>query len=218
MKIKKNSVMVVIPTTGNIHITVSDLLVKMTVMAIATKKWDLIIQYSQVMGIESNRNTIVQNFLATKYQWLLMMDSDNPPLRNPLELIEYNKDVMVCPTPMWKVAANGKQKLVFNVFNYNGEKNALAFSYQGGDRLFQVDVVGAGCILIKRKVLEKIKKPFASEHNECGVRKKGEDFCFSAKVQKAGFTIWGHWDYICNHYKEVNLLDILKLLNQNYDN
>ncbi len=53
----------------------------------------------------------------------------------------------------------------------------------------RVDFVGAGCLLIERRVFEKIRPPwFAGEWR--GKNHLSEDFYFCEKARKAGFKIW----------------------------
>jgi hypothetical protein len=57
-----------------------------------------------------------------------------------------------------------------------------------GPRLKKVDVVGAGCLLIRREVFEKMSGPwFTSEWRGDG--HLSEDFSFCEKAKKAGFPI-----------------------------
>jgi hypothetical protein len=117
---------------------------------------------------------------------------------------------MCLPTLMFK-GEEGSGKVAFNVYKFikNGIKTLV---YTGGDKLFEADRAGTGCILIKRRVLEKIKKPFETDFNDDGIRRRGEDIYFSDKCKEVGFKIWGHWDYVCSHYKKVDLLNIANMI------
>ena len=205
-------VFVAVLTQGSVSFQLSDMLIKMVASCLQTKKYEPTIHYSKHAGVDYNRNLIVQEFLKSKCKYLLMIDEDNPPLRNPLELIDIGKDVISLPTLMYKGDA---RKLAFNVFKevrINGRKDWQTLVYDGKNKLFRVDRTGAGCILIKRRVLEKVKAPFNTVRTKEGLRRVGEDMEFSRKVIAAGFKIWGHWDYCCSHYKTVDLMAMADLI------
>ena len=73
----------------------------------------------------------------------------------------------------------------------------MAFTYRGrilrpipakGPRLRKVDVVGGGCLLIRREVFEKVRSPwFTSEWRRDG--HLSEDFSFCEKARKVGYRI-----------------------------
>lgn len=201
---------------GKIHVQLANRLIQIVVECITSKKYEPTLRFSKVTGVDYNRNTIVQDFLKTDAKWLLMVDHDNPPLRNPLDLIKYNKDVMCLPTMMWRGidSTDGNEGLAYNV--YKKVKGGWAtFVYDGKNKLFQADRVGTGCVLLKRSILNKFKDkaPFLSKvDKKTGMRVLGEDIMFSDKARKAGYKLWGHWDYSCSHYKEVDLLDVAQLL------
>jgi hypothetical protein len=183
------------------------------------KNYEPTLRFSKVTGVEYNRNTIVKDFLKTECEWLIMIDEDNPPLGNPLDLIPLNKDIIALPTMMWRGVGNpdGNEGLAFNVYRKikNGWKTLV---YDGKEKIFEADRVGTGCILIKRKVLEDFDAPFKCiVDKKTGIRKLGEDITFCDRAKKKGFKIWGHWDFVCSHYKEVDLLDVAQLLLKAYD-
>jgi len=66
--------------------------------------------------------------------------------------------------------------------------------------------------VIKRKVLENIKRPFEDIFDEDGCIINSDDMGFADKCKKAGFEIWTHFDYYCSHYKTVDLLRMLKMI------
>jgi hypothetical protein len=49
---------------------------------------------------ENNLHHIILDFLKGGYDWWLNIDDDNPPYGNPLDLIELNKDIIGCITPV----------------------------------------------------------------------------------------------------------------------
>jgi len=207
-KRKPIPVMVAVLTQGTISIQLSDMLVKMVVSCLRDKKYEPTIFYSKQTGVDVNRNVISKQFLQGGYKFLLMIDDDNPPLKNPLDMIEKNKDVVVFPTLMYKGDAG---KIAFNVFR----KTPIGWETMvnnGKSKMVKVDRAGAGCILIKRRVLEKIKCPFKTIVNPEGIRILGEDMDFSDKVWSNGFEIWANWDYCCSHYKTVDLMSVAELI------
>lgn len=76
----------------------------------------------------------------------------------------------------------------------------------------EYDAGGTGCILIKRKVLEGMDAPFSSKLNKDGTRKVGGDIWFCDRVKRKGFKIWAHWGYACSHLKEIDLINVARLM------
>jgi hypothetical protein len=150
---------------------------------------------------------VVNDFLKTNAQFLLQIDHDNVPLKNPLDLIELNKDVIGMP---YLALRNGEYGFLTFERNKAG-KMVQAYPPENEIQLVQVDRVSSGAILIARRVLEKIKEPFMREWKD-GLAIKGADFSFCDKVKAAGFEIWAHWGHIASHYKEIDLLEIPKLI------
>lgn len=159
---------------------------------------------SPMRGIGENRNRITKAFLKGNYDWLLMVDSDNPPPRNVLQLIKEDKDVIGLPTPINMNWVEGVNNIYWSVFDESGHPIK-----EQGNGLQRVKKIGTGCILIKRKVLESIENPFTTVRGEDDVRIVGTDIAFCIKCNNAGFEIYTHWDYVCNHYKEIDLLSII---------
>ena len=164
--------------------------------------YDCIIDFPTEVPIDQNRNAIVKEFLKTDAEYLLMVDADNPPTIDVVPLRAHDLDVVGFPTPV--IHALKPDTLLWNVYQEYGEKYIAASSR--GKGIQRVDVVGTGCIMIARKVLEKLKAPFNRELNEDGTNKHGEDAAFCRKAKREGFKVWVAWDYPCNHYKEINLV------------
>ena len=161
--------------------------------------------------IPSNRNSIVKKFLKTDNDILYMQDDDNPPLQNPFELLQYDKDVIAIPTP-----ANDKKGIHWMVYRFGEEypEKIIYKVFPQKDRhgLQQVDAISTGCIFVKREVLEKVKRPFEDIFDKYGCLANSDDMAFADKCKKAGFEQWTHFDYYCSHYKTVDLLRMLKMI------
>jgi len=161
--------------------------------------------------ISNNRNTIVKDFLKSDCEYLFMLDDDVCPLLNPLELIEHDKDVIGAIYPgrddngihyhIYKFGKNYPKKITFEQYE-NDEIKGLT----------KIDAIGTGCVIIRRNVLEKIKKPFEDWFDEDGCLITNDDLYFSHKCRENKFEIWTHGDYMCSHYKTVDLLQMAHLL------
>ena len=163
---------------------------------------------------EHNLNRVVKDMINVykDHDFWLNMDSDNPPVNNPLDLVELDKDVRGLPTPVWANMKPGDQPYYYNVLDKKpgteGWKPAV------GEGLTEVDVTGSGCMLIHRRVLEKLDKPlFMREYDKDGIVTRGHDYLFCEHAQDAGFKIWTHFDYPCYHFNETELGEQIKAFN-----
>ncbi len=190
---------------GSVCSKMMDFLIQMVTES--RDKYDILFYHSNIMVVDNNRNTIVKKFLKTDCDYLMMIDADTVPSMNPLPLIEYEKDVISLPMPAGKLR-NGKLQIIFTVYKQKGNE-IIPLKYEG-ESFHQIDTGGTGCMLIKREVLENIKAPFNSKWNNDGIRMVGSDLEFCYKAKKKGYEIWTHWDFMCEHYKQIDLLKILK--------
>lgn len=157
--------------------------------------------------ISSNRNKITKRFLETDCTHLLMIDNDVVPLHNPAEMVFVDRDVVASPA---LVRSSG---MIMNWTAYvphtgiGVSEGYSAIDLESVDDMFdvlEVAIVGTGCIMVKREVLENIKAPFHSEFDEDGIQKYGTDFAFCRRATKAGYKIWTMVHRRCDHFKEVS--------------
>ena len=167
------------------------------------------IYFPSVKTYENNLSQVALKVKKEGWDYLLIIDADNPPQRNPIDLIALNLDVVALPTPQWNdidpypiywVAMDRVKG------GYNQHENRVG--------LQEVDAVGSGCVLIKRKVLESLEAPFTRKWNKDGTMDMGVDFHFCEQAKAKGFRIWAHYDYICDHFKELSLLKVLEFKNK----
>jgi hypothetical protein len=146
----------------------------------------------------------INNFLKEGEEYWLSIDYDNPPQDNPLDLIDHDVDIVGLPTPILN-RGEGDQPVLWNAFKQH-EDGGFTPVEPTGD-LQEVDAIGAGCILVARRVLEELwnKAPFATIWNDDGTIKMGGDLAFCQKAKEAGFKIFADFRYTCRHYKEVDL-------------
>lgn len=134
--------------------------------------------------IARKRNDCVAHFLSTDNEWLFFLDSDMvPPADVVPRLIAHDKDIVaglafarVHPYP----PAAGY--LVDDKFSFLSDLDAT-------QPLREVDWVGAACLLIRRRVLEKLATP-GELWFEANAEDSGEDNAFCKKAKAAGFTVW----------------------------
>ena len=158
--------------------------------------------------ISSNRNKIAKRFLETDCDFLLMIDDDVVPLSNPCELVHADLDVVAMPA---LVRSAGQ---LLNWTSYTAHSDGVGYSAVDLDSvddmldILEVAIVGTGCILIKRKVIENVKAPFHSEFDDDGIQTYGTDFAFCRRATKAGYKIYTTVHRRCEHFKVVGLSDV----------
>lgn len=161
---------------------------------------------------------MAENVRKEGFDWWLNIDADNPPTKNPLDLIELDKDIIGCPTPIWRPQlfreSDEGKPFSWNVMYYNKENDIhYEWSYPYG--LQKVDALGMGCVLIAGRVFDNKDmqyQPFMREYEPSGKTHRGTDVAFCHKAKKNGFEVWAHFDYICKHYKEVELTEMLTMV------
>ena len=191
---KKTKVFIAIPTTGIIRTEVSFFLLHLD------DDYDTEVQFTFGGGIVNNRNWLVERFLQTDYEWLFCIDSDTLPPFNVLEMTKNGKDICSGVYYQWQ-----NNKLIPLIYKKRSGLHKVFYDVDETD-VVEVDGVGAGCLLINRKVFETVKKPyFMLGYDDKGICNLGEDLYFCEKAQKAGFKIWVDRKMICDHYKTVSL-------------
>lgn len=141
------------------------------------------------------RNIIVNEFLKTGCEWLLMVDSDVVPPIDVLDMVNNNKPV--CSAHV-STSVKGEAIPVGMTKNENGYHHDFKHS---APALHKVDAVGTGCILIRRDVFGNLKKPYFKFIYEDGLLVNGEDFDFSERVGEVYFDS----RYICKHYTTISI-------------
>ncbi len=158
--------------------------------------------------ISSNRCQIVKRFLATDCTHLLMIDDDVVPLHNPCTMVFIDRDVVGSPA---LVRSEG-QTMVWTAYSAHSEGVGYsAIDLDSVDDMFdviEVAIVGTGCIMVKREVLENVKEPFHSMFDSDGIQTYGTDFAFCRRVTDAGYKVFTTTHRRCEHFKELGLSNI----------
>lgn len=204
---KKPSILVAITHTGE---TVTGLEAKLSDW-IHKSEYNAELYFSNINPTYLNRNAVVKYFLEkTKHTYLLFIDSDTVPFDNPLTLVKRDVDVVGGVYPMWRIDH-------FEWLAMNEMPDGQYKTVPTRKGLVEVDGLGMGCTLIKRKVLEAIEAPFADLIRPNGTRSLGHDYYFCKKAKEKGFRVYADWEVLCDHVKLVPLMTMVKALKTAYD-
>jgi hypothetical protein len=207
-KDSKISILLAIPHAGE---TVPGLEMKLAKW-IYESPYNIEFRLSQINPTYSNRNAICNYFLKSKHTHLLTIDSDTVPMDNPLKMIERDVDVVGGVYPAWKL---DHFYWLATIEQPDGSYETISADKRKG--MVEVDGLGAGCMLIKRKVIEALKAPFADKIREDGTRSIGHDYYFCKRAKEKGFKVYADWDILCDHVKQVPLIHIIEALKKTYD-
>jgi hypothetical protein len=170
--------------------------------------------------LSKQRNRLVKQFLETKSDWLLMMDSDEQlPVSSFDKLIEsaHETERPVIAGLVFASFETGYPypKPVPTIFQ-DAPEGFLPLNNYDKDSLFEVDAAGTGCLLIHRSVLETMRDK-ADEHQgkdwawfwdgPINGEWIGEDLQFCRRVRSLGFPIYAHTGAILPHSKSYWLDD-----------
>lgn len=213
------SILVTIPNEQWIHKGV----VHKIMLLLQDPRYKFNIIMPTIKPIENSFHRIVNEFMDGDYKFWLNIDADNPPINNPLDLIELDLDIVGCPTPVWHFTnkVDNQKPIYENAYKYLPEKDSYT-EWPDKDGLQEVDAVGAGCMIIARRVFENPemrKAPFQRKCNPDGTVRRGLDISFCERARKQGFKIFAHYNYRCMHFEELELNEIMQAfykLNKGY--
>ncbi len=156
-----------------------------------------------------NLHKCMHDFLNGGEDFWFSMDDDNPPTNNPLDLVEYDLDVVGFPTPVWHNEVVGDRPWYFNALD---SKLDGYVPHEPCDGLQEVDAIGSGCFMVSRRVMLAVKdqQPFMRQWGGDGLVELGGDYSFCKKVKKLGFKVWAHYDYICQHFNELEIGETIR--------
>jgi hypothetical protein len=157
-----------------------------------------------------NLHKCMKDFLNGGEDFWLSIDADNPPMANPLDLIDLDLDIVGFPTPVWHSLVKGDQPWYLNAMDADAEKDGWK-PHWPAEGLQRVDAIGSGCMLISRRVALHFEDqgPFMREWKD-GLVTKGGDYMFSQRAIAAGFEIYAAFHRPCRHYNEVELRETIQ--------
>lgn len=206
-KDRKPKIFVAIPNRGSISNQLDNCLVHWS----HDSRW--IVKYYKpegLMPVDAARNHCVKVFLEDYCDYLLFIDDDITPPLNMLEvLLAHDKDVV--GSLSFCMSYNDEGLLAPFAVSTRKNENDEQKQYIGNG-LEEVDATGASCLLIKRKVLEDMERPFCFKYKSNGLLEQGEDLTFCDKVKEMGFEIWVDFNLVSGHIKSINITDINELM------
>lgn len=145
----------------------------------------------------------------------MSIDADNPPLSNPLDLVDMGYDIVGFPTPVWHSAVPGDRPWYYNALREVDDGFKPVDMVKGWQ---EVDAIGFGCFLISKKVMTvmRYEQPFMREWGKDGRTTCGVDYAFCKRARKHGFRIWVHSDYTCEHFNELPIREVALRFRQMY--
>jgi len=134
--------------------------------------------------IHENRENVVLFAQKGGYSHLFFVDWDmvfDPTV--PLRLLDHDKDIVAA---MYKVKVIPTRPVT--LIEENGKPRQMT-TEEVPQEPFKCYATGAGCMLIKMSVFEKIERPWFS-HKGINQIDGGEDVWFCEKAREAGFDVW----------------------------
>lgn len=155
------------------------------------------------------RNRIVKMFMDTDCTHLWWIDCDVvPPLDALDRLLEAQKDAVSGACFCMK-EDNGKYFPYPTTFMEEGGEYKIVY----GKGLAEVDAVGGGCLLVRRKVYEKLgEEPYEFISLDGGTRVLTCDFNVWRKAKQAGFTLYCDYDILCDHQRKCSIKGVQDLM------
>ncbi len=170
------------------------------------------------LRLVSSRNIILNYALENNYDYVLMMDSDViAPKTIIKDLLENNKDIVsgiynnyfvidgeqkLRPvawcyiTPEEFEAISKKTNFPPSVKSHKDLRRHLTEEEVKSGKLIRVKFPSAGCMLLKRRVFEKIKYGLLDLP---GGKKSGDDIYFCTKAEEEGFEVYCNTKVKCEH-------------------
>lgn len=135
--------------------------------------------------ISQNRNTITEEMLKLNADWVLYLDDDHfiPP-QTLMQLLAADKDIISGHYLQREPPFN---PVLFDVELPNGSFIRKQLNPQETG-IVSVAAAGAGCLLVKRKVLEALEPPYWTL-GQINPASWGDDLHFCSRVRRAGFEI-----------------------------
>lgn len=206
----KPKILIAVPNLGNIRAELSVLFLRW----VSNPKYQVKVWTPQhLIPLDYARNVIRKTFLEEEHDFLLTIDADVVPPEAVLDLASMDLDVVA---PICHIM---KDEGIIPMALKRVQEGWQVIKDLESDQLVSVDSAGAGCLMITRKVLERVPL-FRFEYDADGMMLTDEGFSWSDRVKAAGFDIFVYTNLVCQHFKTVDLSRIVGMINEakNYAN
>lgn len=141
------------------------------------------LHYNMGSEVTMQRQQLVEEALQTNCTHILWLDSDMTfPTHTLQALLSHDKDIIACN---YSTRVPPHRPVAFK------SENDLDARISNGTGIQKIFAVGMGCMLVKRKVYEEMKKPFFSiTWNDNYTNLVGEDIYFCTKAKEHGYEVW----------------------------
>ena len=153
------------------------------------------------------RNGFIRIMLAADFTHLFLLDSDTVP---PLDCIErlLALDVPLASGCYPVLMQNG---LRWALMNKDADQRYRLLEWLPSlTEPFEVDAGGAGCLLIRRDVFDKVKWPWFKWIEFEDGSQESEDVHFFRRCNEAGLRVTVDPLVICDHIKKMNLTALMR--------
>lgn len=163
-------------------------------------------------SLAKGRNQLVDGFLSSGHDWLLMVDTDHGFRSNLLEILLEQADPQTVPVVSGLNVGIGLD-VRDGMGGYKIEPRIVAFQYDGQgyvraldyprNTLWRVDGVGTGCLLVHRSVYERIGGDWFTERPDGRGKLLGEDLSFCLRLREAGIPVHIDTRAKLSHHKPI---------------
>jgi GT2 family glycosyltransferase len=151
----------------------------------------------------NSRNKLREYFLKNDYDYLLSLEQDVVPPKNVIErLMKHKKEI--CSGLYFK-EKGGELIPIMYVHHKDDFAKLLRFEEIPENKLVEVITSGLGCVLISRKVMEKVKFRYEKDS------KPWDDVWFCEDAREKDFKVYVDTSVRCKHFiKGMNWDEIKK--------
>ena len=196
----KERVAILIPHTGSVSLEWADR-VYGPLKFVPSPHFDKVVLTARGTPWDVARNSLVKQALGdSKVTHLMWIDSDVV-----FEQIDPNEAIlqlMRCDAPIVSGVYRVRQKSGFNYAMWTKHPQGFVPVERFTGNWLTVDVIGFGCVLIKREVFERVPEPwFFWGPGEF----PSEDFNFCLRAAEHGYKVYVYTDLKCSHISSGGL-------------